>query len=162
MAHKTTRRIKMPNSFFILCESAPWAVAGAVQSMDRLSEPRPLPPAVLTSHGQSHDRLFARFGAPPNAGQIPFVHHGDAVADTENLFQVAADDDHRRAVGGQLIDQFVNLALRADVDAARRLVEDDHLQFPQQPLRQYDLLLVAAAELRNRRLDRRSLDAQLR
>src|SRR5262245_16780491 len=61
-----------------------------------------------------------------------------------------------------MIHQFVNLALRADVDAARRLVEDDHFQFQQQPLRQYDLLLIASAELRNLRLDRRSFNAQLR
>ncbi len=81
MAHNTTRRIKMPSSFFILCESAPRAVASAVQSMDRLRGPRSLPSAVLMPHGQPHDRLFARFGAPQNAGQIPFVHHGYAVAD---------------------------------------------------------------------------------
>src|SRR5262245_7379825 len=90
------------------------------------------------------------------------MHHGYAIADAENFFQLAADDDDRRAIGGQLIDQFVNLALRADVDSARRFVEDDHLQFPQQPFRQDDLLLVAAAELRNEGLDRRSLDAQFR
>src|SRR5262245_7462146 len=61
-----------------------------------------------------------------------------------------------------MIHQFVNLALRADVYAAGLLVEDDHFQFQQQPLRQYDLLLIASAELRNLRLDRRSLDTQLR
>src|SRR5262245_16170999 len=113
-------------------------------------------------YGQSHDRLFAGLGAVQNAGQIPLVHDGDAIADAKNFFQLAADDDDRRAIGGQLIDQFINLALRADVDSARRLVEDDHLQFTQQPFRQHDLLLIAAAELRNQRLYRRSLDAQLR
>src|SRR5215510_258181 len=114
------------------------------------------------SYGQTHDRLLAGIGAVQNAGQIPFVHDGDAIADAKNFFQLAADDDDRRAIGGQLIDQFIDLALRADVDSARRLVEDDHLQFPQQPFRQHDLLLIAAAELRNQRLYRRSLDAQLR
>ena len=32
---------------------------------------------------------------------------------------------HRAAVGGQLVDQRVDLRLGADVDAARRLVEDE-------------------------------------
>jgi hypothetical protein len=49
--------------------------------MERLRGPRSLPLAVLTPHGQPHDRLFARLGAPQNSGQISFVHHGYAVAD---------------------------------------------------------------------------------
>src|SRR5262245_64350957 len=115
--------MKMPSSFFIPSYSAPRAVASAVQSMGRLREPRLLPLAVVIPHGQTHDGLFVRFGAPHNAGQISFVHHGNAVADAEDLFQLAADDDHRRAVGGQVIDQLVNFALRADVESARRVLE---------------------------------------
>ncbi len=45
--------------------------------------------------------------------------------------------------GRQLIDQLVDLDLGADVDAARRLVEDQHLGVGQQPLPDDDLLLVS-------------------
>ena len=47
---------------------------------------------------------------------------------------------------GQLAHQPVDLALRADVDAARRLVEDHHPGLHRQPLGQHDLLLVAARQ----------------
>ena len=43
--------------------------------------------------------------------------------------------------------QPVHLGLRADVDAARRLVDDQHLRLGREPLRQHDLLLVAAGQV---------------
>ena len=47
---------------------------------------------------------------------------------------------------GQLVQQPVDLALGADVDAARRLVEDQDVAVAQQPFGDDDLLLVAAGE----------------
>ena len=47
---------------------------------------------------------------------------------------------------GELAHQLVDLVLGADVDAAGRLVEDDHARLHRQPARQHDLLLVAAGE----------------
>ena len=47
---------------------------------------------------------------------------------------------------GQLAHQLVDLALGADVDAARRLVEDHQLRPHRQPLGQHHLLLVAARQ----------------
>ena len=52
----------------------------------------------------------------------------------------------RRARGGELADQPVHLGLRADVDAARRLVDDEQLRVGRQPLGEHDLLLVAARQ----------------
>ena len=54
----------------------------------------------------------------------------------------------------------VDLALGADVDAARRLVEDDRARLHRQPLRQHDLLLVAAGERADRRLDAGRADVE--
>ena len=51
-----------------------------------------------------------------------------------------------RALGGELVDERVDLRLGADVDAARGLVEDQHPAARRQPLRQHQLLLVAAGE----------------
>ena len=47
----------------------------------------------------------------------------------------------------------VDLVLGADVDAARRLVEDQHLGVGEQPLRQHHLLLVAAGQVADRLVD---------
>ena len=52
----------------------------------------------------------------------------------------------RHAVVRQRAQQPVDFRLGADVDAARRLVDDQHLRPEREPLRQHDLLLVAAAE----------------
>ena len=51
----------------------------------------------------------------------------------------------------QLVDEVVDLALVADVDAARRLVDDDHRRVGQHDLGQQQLLLVAARKLARRR-----------
>ena len=45
---------------------------------------------------------------------------------------------------GEPVDDRVDLVLRADVDAAGRLVEDQHVGVGEDPLGQHDLLLVAA------------------
>ena len=47
---------------------------------------------------------------------------------------------------GEVADDPVDLGLGRDVDAARRLVEQQHPALAQQPAREHDLLLVAARE----------------
>ena len=61
----------------------------------------------------------------------------------------------------QAAQQPVDLRLGADVDAARRLVDDQHLRAEREPLGQHHLLLVAAAQGRRRDVDGRRLDLQL-
>ena len=60
----------------------------------------------------------------------------------------------------QPVDELVDLELRADVDAARRLVEQQDLRLRQQRLAEHDLLLVAAGKRADRLLEARRLDAQ--
>ncbi len=66
----------------------------------------------------------------------------------------------RHAGVGQRPHHVVDFALGADVDAAGRLVEDDGTRPHRQPLRQYDLLLVAAGERAHGRRDPRGADAE--
>ena len=47
----------------------------------------------------------------------------------------------------QAVDQGVDLDLGPDIDAARRLIEDEDRGVVAQPLAEHDLLLIAAAEL---------------
>ena len=46
----------------------------------------------------------------------------------------------------QFVHHFENLHLRADVDAARRLVEQEHARAAEQPLGDHHFLLIAAAQ----------------
>ena len=52
----------------------------------------------------------------------------------------------RLALLGKVEDQLVDLVLRAHVDAAGRLVQQQHLRLGQKPAADDDLLLVAAGE----------------
>ena len=70
----------------------------------------------------------------------------------------ALRDHNSLALLGKLQDQFVNLVLGADVDAAGRLVEEQNIGLRQQPTAKNDLLLVAAGEVFDERLLRRRFD----
>ena len=77
------------------------------------------------SGGQVHDRFLGQVGSRELAGELALVHDQDAVAHAEDFFQVAGDHQDGDALLGELVHEGVDFALGADVDAARRLVEDE-------------------------------------
>ena len=77
---------------------------------------------------------------------MPRVHHGDAIAHAEDLRQLGRDHDDRHAALGKLLHQLVDFRLRSDVDALRRLVENQERRLRRQPARQRHLLLIAARQ----------------
>ena len=74
------------------------------------------------------------------------VEHDRAVADAGDLLDVGGEHEHGEAAVGERAELEIDLAPRADVDAARRLLEDQELDAVDQPARDADLLLVAAGE----------------
>ena len=80
------------------------------------------------------------------AGDAAFAHHHDAVAHAQDLRQLRGDHHDRLALVGERAQQLVDLGLGADVDAARRLVEEQDVAIAHQPFGDHDLLLVAARE----------------
>ena len=60
-----------------------------------------------------------------------------------------------------MVDDLVDVVLRAHVDASGRLVQDQDLRVGGHPLGQHDLLLVAAGQVAGRHLDGRRLGAEL-
>ena len=90
----------------------------------------------------------------------PLAHDEHAVAHAEHFRQFARDHQDGDARAGELAHQAVDLGLGADVDAARRLVEDEELRIVGEPLAEHDLLLVAAGEAPGDLLDRTRLDAE--
>ena len=79
----------------------------------------------------------------------PAVHHRDAVAHARGSRAAPTRSSgwpRPRAASSTI--SAVDLGLRADVDALRRLVEDQHRGLRRQPAAERDLLLVAAGERR--------------
>ena len=102
-------------------------------------------PRCCAQRRQPHD-LLLRGAARQDAGQPSLAHDRDAVAETQNFGQFRGDDDDGAPFGGEAVEQLVDLALGADIDAARRLVEDQDIAVAQQPLGDDHLLLVAAGK----------------
>ena len=87
-------------------------------------------------------------------------HHGDAIAEREELGEIAADDEdgfcaaeaarYRRfgfeagSPDTKLVEQLVDLRFAGDVDAAGRLIEDEDINVVVKQPRESDLLLIAA------------------
>ena len=57
------------------------------------------------------------------------AHHENAIADAHHLRQIGGDDADRQTLFGKIVEDRVDLALGADIDAARRLVDQQHAQF---------------------------------
>jgi len=88
------------------------------------------------------------------------VHDGQRVAHAQQFRQVTGDPEDGLALGGQLADEGVDVGLGAHVDAARRLVQEQHVGLLMQQPRQRHLLLVPAREARNRLVGPLRADAE--
>ena len=81
------------------------------------------------------------------AGHPALAHGDDAVRQRQHFRQFGRNHDDGDAGARHLEQQIVHLDLGADIDAARRLVDDQHAGPQRQPARQHHLLLVAAGEV---------------
>ena len=96
-----------------------------------------------------------------DADDLPAVHHGDAIADGDDLLELGADDEDGGTGIALLDDPLVDVLDRADVETARRLRRDDQLDRPRELARDDDLLLVAARQRARQRVDRRRPDVEV-
>ena len=88
----------------------------------------------------------------PIGDDAAVAQHDDAVAEAQHLLELGRDEEHRHAVLGEVDDELLDLGLGADVDAARRLVEDEQPGRGGEPAREQHLLLVAAREVAHERV----------
>ena len=99
-------------------------------------------------------------GAAALGRQPAAVEHEDAVGEADDLGQLGGPQQDDPAGVGELADEGVDLVLGADVDAPRRVVEQDDGRGHLQPLGQHDLLLVAARQRRHGGRRSGGLDAE--
>jgi hypothetical protein len=76
----------------------------------------------------------------------PLPHRQHGVAQARELAQIARIDQRAAAAGDEIADQGVDLRLGGNVDALRRLLEQQHADPACEPFRQDHLLLITAGE----------------
>ena len=119
--------------------------------------PLPRPPVAISRPTCSRSAV-----APVEDGdQLAAVEHADPVRELEDLVELGGDQQD----GGAGVALGDGLAMdeldAADVQAARRLVEDQQLQLAPELARDDDLLLVAAGEGAGGAVGRRRPDVEL-
>ena len=75
------------------------------------------------------------------------MHDDQTVGQLHDLRQIGRDQQHRNAGARQLDELFADEFRRADVNAARRLVEEQNVGIQKQDLRQRRALLFAARKI---------------
>ena len=99
------------------------------------------------------------------AGQLAddpaFGHDEHPVAQVRQFLGLGGYDEHRHALARKVADQTMNFGACADVDAARRFVENEHFGPRRQPSGDDHLLLVAAAQSSDRRFGAGRLDREV-
>src|SRR6186997_1926177 len=96
-----------------------------------------------SSGGQLEDVGVGQLFAPELPGDRPAAQHQGAMTERRDLVRLRARHDDALALRRELAHDVVHVALRFDVEAARRLVQQQHRGRHRHPLRQHDLLLVA-------------------
>src|SRR5688500_3140941 len=137
----------MPYSRMLLLTKLPTLRCWLVSSVAKVCCAISILPAISLVpgfHDRAHDLFLAGFPGRHLADHPALVHHIDAVADAEQLRHLGGDDDDALPLLRQARDDGVDLELGADIDAARRLVQDQDLRSGEQPLAEHHLLLVAA------------------
>src|SRR5205814_8257582 len=78
--------------------------------------------------------------------QTPAINHMNRIGERECFVEVGGDHQNRRAAIRAELQLLVYESRCFDVEAARRLGRDDHLQIPIELAREEHLLLISARE----------------
>src|SRR5215216_3198057 len=108
-----------------------------------------------SSDGTIEDLLLGHRASPELGGQATIRDGQDPIRHRENLRQLRRDEQDRGALLGEVLHKAVDLDLRADVNAPRRLLQHEDPWPPLQPPAEHDLLLITAGQLADRRFDPR-------
>src|SRR5690606_36615019 len=106
---------------------------------------RPIPHPL--DRRQLHHSLSRGFACRQRPGDSLAGHHDDPVRQGQQFIQVRRDENHREPLRDQAADQPADLGLGADVDPARRLIQNQHRGLRVDPPGQQHLLLVAPAQI---------------
>src|ERR1700680_583243 len=106
--------------------------------------------------GKAHYRLLRGVAALEQTGLMSLAHHQHPIGQQQKLRHLRSDHDNAEPLPGQFEDQLVDFLLGADIDAARRLVEQQDTRVGGEPFADDDLLLIAARKRRDQLIDARA------
>src|SRR5678815_1609485 len=106
--------------------------------------------------------LLCRLRALEHRDDRAFAHYRYPIAHPDNLQQLGRNHDDGHSTLGEIAHQPMNLSLRADIDALRRLVEYEHRWLCREPTPKRHLLLITSRQSACRSEERMRLDSQLR
>ena len=124
-------------------------------------------PSSLYHADHQHAEFLGRGRSRTDPGDFTARDNGDPIADLPQLLELRGDHHHGdAALAVELLERVEHQLLGADVNAARRLGDEEELRLEREGLGKADLLLVAAGELarllpRSGALDRQLLDVAL-
>ena len=98
--------------------------------------------------------------AVDGAGDAAVAQHHGAVADLDDLLGIGRNQQDGAAGVGEFGPDALDLGARADIDAARRIDQQQDADARGQPARHLHLLLVAAAQRADEHVDIAGLDLQ--
>jgi hypothetical protein len=107
------------------------------------------------------DALARDLGTAQLGDHDAALQHDHARAQALQLGAVRRAHDGGRSLRRRQVDEPVDVGLRADIDALRRLVEHEHPWRAAEPAGHHDLLLVAARQLADDRLRARRTHVEL-
>ena len=112
-------------------------------------------------HNDFHDGFLIHGLFAELTGDFTFIEHIRPVTDSQQLRHLRGNHNDCLAAFSQGIDDGIDFILGTNIDAACRLVEDQHIRLGQHPFGEYDLLLIAARQAFDRLCNRISLDIDL-
>ena len=94
-----------------------------------------------------HQPFFVSVVAVDLAGHPAFAEGDDPIGHRHHFRQIGGDHNHRHALFRHVKQHLVHFRFGPHVDAARRLIDDQHPRVERHAAREDHLLLVAAGEL---------------
>jgi hypothetical protein len=101
---------------------------------------------ALDSEDQVQDALDGRFRRFEH-GNLPAPRHDQhAIGMRDDFLKVRRDEDYAHPLVTEAPDGLEDLLLGAEVDTARRLVQEQDARLPVQPFADHQFLLIAAGQ----------------
>src|SRR5262245_33040413 len=116
---------------------------------------------LVSDSCEFNNALLRRLRAGERAGEFSFAQHDDTVGQTKQFGKFRGGENDAETARREFLDQAVDFGLALDVNALRRLVQQQHFRIGQQPFRQHNLLLIASAQVDCRGAGVRRFDAEL-